>query len=392
MSTAKLIITAVTVEGLSQSEAAIKYGVSKGWVSKLMARYHAEGDAAFEPHSRRPKTSPNATSPQIVDLIVEIRNNLAARGLDAGPETINWHLTNHHQVEVSRATIARILQRQGLVIAEPKKRPKSSYIRFEATQPNECWQSDFTHYKLTRPDGRPGTNCEILTFLDDCTRLALSVRAYRRVTGPNVVDQFNATIATYGPPASTLTDNAMVYTTRLAGGRGGRNAFETLLSAMGITQKNGHPNHPQTQGKVERFQQTLKKWLTAQHPQPTTIDQLQTLIDLFVDEYNHHRGHKSLPHRQTPAARYRQVPKTGPEPTCVPDYHNRVRHDTIDKVGKVTVRHGGKLYHIGVGRPHSGTHVTMLIQNLDITIVATATGEILRQLVLDPTRNYQPQG
>ncbi|MDR1393988.1 MAG: IS481 family transposase, partial [Bifidobacteriaceae bacterium] len=127
---------------------------------------------AFEARSRRPHSSPNATPQATIDLICRIRAGLAGKGLDAGPETITWHLEHHHQTTVSRATVARVLARQGLVTPEPSKRPKSSYIRFEADQPNECWQSDFTHYRLTRPDGSPGPDTEILTWLDDHSRYA----------------------------------------------------------------------------------------------------------------------------------------------------------------------------------------------------------------------------
>lgn len=146
------------------------------------ARYEAEGEAALEPRSRRPKTSPNALSAEVVDLIVRVREELTDAGLDAGPETISWHLEQHHGHRVARSTISRHLTAAGLVVPEPKKRPKSSYIRFEASMPNQTWQSDFTHYRLTRPDDRPGTDVEIITWLDDCTRYALHISAHARVT------------------------------------------------------------------------------------------------------------------------------------------------------------------------------------------------------------------
>ena len=249
MSIAKLIITAVTVQGLTQSEAADKYHVSKGWVSKLMARYRDEGDAAFQEKSRRPHTSPTATPDEVVSLITHIRTDLTDQGLDAGPDTIKWHLDHHHHIDLSRATIARILTREGLVTPEPRKRPKSSYIRFEASQPNECWQSDFTHYRLTHPDGRPGPDTEILTWLDDCSRVALTVTCHTRVTGPIVVAAFRHAVSLYGPPASTLTDNGMVYTTRFAGGKGGRNTLETELHRLHITQKTDTPTIPKPKAK-----------------------------------------------------------------------------------------------------------------------------------------------
>jgi len=386
VSRAQLIVTAVTLQGLTQAEAARAYGLSESRVSRIMARWRAEGDAAFEPGSRRPKTTPTATPPATIELIVNLRANLAGRGLDHGPATIAWHLQHHHGITVSRATIARILTRQGLVTPAPKKRPRSSYLRFEADLPNECWQSDFTHWRLT-----DGTDAEILTFLDDCTRYAISVTAHRRVTTPDVLAAFRAATARHGLPASTLTDNGMVFTVRLAGlgRRGGRNAFEAELRRLGITQKNGSPSHPQTQGKVERFQQTMKQWLRAR-PAPATIEDLQALLDRFVDDYNEHRPHRSLPQHATPATRYRTLPKATPGPDRDADPHDRVRRDRIDKTGRVTLRIHGQLRHIPIGRAHARTRVLLLVHDLDITIINAATGELLRELTIDPDRDYQP--
>ena len=385
MSKARLVITAVTAEGLSQGEAARRYGVSQGWISKLLARYREEGEAAFEPRSRRPLTSPNATAPRTVELIIMLRKELAGQGLDAGPHTICWHLEHHHQVKASAATVSRILARQGLVTPDPSKRPRSSYLRFEADMPNECWQSDFTHWRLAG-----GQDTEILTWLDDHSRFALSVTACRRVTGPAVLAAFRAACDRYGAPASTLTDNGMVFTTRLSGGKGGRNALEHELRRLGITQKNGKPNHPQTQGKVERFQQTMKNWL-ARQPPAATLAQLQAQLGAFTVIYNERRPHRSLPNRATPATAYAARPKASPGDRGA-DTHDRVRADTVDANGTVTLRHGGRLHHIGIGRTHARTRILLLAQDLHIRVINAATGELLRELVLDPSRDYQPTG
>jgi transposase InsO family protein len=385
MSKARLVITAVTVEKRSVSEVARTYGVARSWVYALLARYRAEGEAAFEPRSRRPKTSPAAISDATVELIVGLRKELAGQGLDAGPHTIAWHLEHHHQVTVSVATISRYLTRAGLVAPEPKKRPKSSCIRFVAEQPNERWQSDFIHWHLA-----DGTEVEIVSWLDDHSRLALSVTACPVTTGEVTLATFRATCAEYGVPASTLTDNGNVYTTRFAGGRGGRNGLENELRRLGVTQKNGRPSHPQTQGKVERFQQTLKKWLAAR-PAAADLAGLQAQLDQFTSYYNQHRPHRSLARRATPATAYATRPKAAPGDRDA-DTHDRVRTDRIDDTGCVTLRHGGRLYHIGVGRAHARTHVLLLIRDLDIRIINAATGELLRQLTLDPDRNYQPTG
>jgi transposase InsO family protein len=386
VSKAKLVITAVVVEGRTQAEVAAAYGVSKGWVSKLLARYRAEGEAAFAPRSRRPRSSPTATPASTVELVLRLRKQLTEQGLDAGADTIGWHLLQHHDTILSRATINRLLSRAGAVIAEPAKRPRSSYIRFEAALPNECWQADFTHYRLA-----DGSDAEVLTWLDDCSRYLLHVSAHRRVSGPTVLNTFRHTVQAFGVPASTLTDNGMVFTTRLSGGKGGRNGFESELRRLHVRQKNSRPNHPTTCGKVERVQQTMKNWLAAQPAQPATIAELQTLLDEFVELYNTARPHRSLPRRATPATIYTTRPKATVTGNRDADTHNRVRHDKIDDSGVVTLRLAGHLHHIGIGRTHARTHVILLIQDLDVHVINAITGELLRELTIDPSKDYQPQ-
>ncbi|MGW1346596.1 IS481 family transposase [Kribbella sp. NPDC002412] len=391
MSKRRLVITAV-LAGRSQSEVARAYGVSQGWISRLLARYAVEGEAVFEPRSRRPKTSPRATPAATVELVLRLRKQLSEQGLDAGADTLAWHLEHHHDVRLSRATIHRILARAGAVVPDPAKRPRSSYLRFAAELPNECWQSDFTHYRLTTAGGGPGADVEIITWLDDHSRYALSVTAHVRITGAIVVASFRETVTQYGIPASTLTDNGMVYTTRLSGGKGGRNGLETELRRLNIVQKNSRPNHPTTCGKVERFQQTLKKWLRAQPVQPTTLTELQALLHTFAEYYNQHRPHRSLPHHATPAAAYHARPRATPTADRTGEVHHRVRTDRVDDTGAVSLRRAGRLHHIGLGRTLARTPVLLLIQDLHIRVVDAATGELLRELVLDPTKDYQPRG
>ena len=383
MAKRRSIILSVTVEGLTQADAARRYEVSEATVSRLIARYRVEGEAAFEPRSRRPRRSPTRVADVVNECIVNLRVELTQQGLDAGPHTLQWHLQRQgHTVSVS--TIRRRLVAAGLIEPQPKKRPKSSYVRFQAELPNECWQSDVTHYRL-----RNGSGTEILVWLDDHSRYALSVTAHSSVTGDSVVDTFNQAAELQGSPASVLTDNALIYTTRFAGGRGGRNALETRLASLEIEHKHSRPNHPTTCGKVERFHQTLKKWLRAQHPQPTTLDQLQELLDSFVDDYNHRRPHRALG-RATPAVAYNRLPKTGPAGSTAGS-HYRIRHDRIDKTGAISLRRAGRMHHIGIGRTHAGTPVIMLIDDLDIRVINSDTGELLRHLTLNPNRGYQPR-
>jgi hypothetical protein len=182
----------------------------------------------------------------------------------------------------------------------------------------------------------------------------------------------------------------MVFTTRFSGGKGGRNAFEAELVRRRVVQKNSRPNHPTTCGKVERFHDTLKRQLRARPP-ATTISALQTQLNDIVDDYNHHRPHRSNPHRATPATIYAARPKATPGERG-DDPHSRFRRDIISDSGTITLRHNSRLHHIGIGRPHARTHVLVLVHDLDIRIINAATGEILRALTLDPTRDYQPTG
>jgi len=394
VSKARLVITAVVVQGRGVRETARSYKVSPGWVSRLVARYRAEGEAAFEPRSRRPHSQPTTIPAATAALIIRLRHQLAGQGLDAGAHTIAWHLVEQHQLTVSEATIWRTLQRAGLITPEPKKKPKSAYLSFAAEQPNQMWQVDFTHYRLTRPDGTPGADVEILCFLDDHSRYAISVTCHRSVTGPVVVAAFRQAVADQGIPASMLSDNGMVFTTRFAGGRAGRdtlNGFQAELRRLGVVQKHSKPNHPTTCGKVERFHQTLKKWLRAQPRQPQTLAELQALCNHFVAYYNTRRPHRSL-NRRTPSAAYQARPKATPTALAPAEPQPRVRRDVVDSNGKITLRHAGRLHHIGVGRTHARTPILMLINGCDIRIIHATTGEIIRQLILNPAVDYQPRG
>lgn len=380
----RVIVAAVLEAGLGVSEAARRFGVSRQWVHRLVARYRAGGEQALLPGSRRPRSSPNVTPQPVRDRILVLRTQLLAQGLDAGAESIRDRLIAQNLQAPSTATVWRILRAAQAVQPQPHKRPRSSWRRFAAAAPNGCWQSDFTHWQLA--DGSP---VEIITWLDDHSRFVLHLSAHQRITGPIVAATFTITAETHGLPAATLTDNAMVYTTRFArGGFSGPNGLETLLADYGITQKNGGPGHPQTQGKVERFQQTLKKWLAAQ-PHPATLADLNTALNQFTDIYNHQRPHRAL-HRATPAAAYAALPKTEPQITAG-TRHWRVRIDTVDTTGRVSLRYAGRLRHLGIGRAHAGTPIVILIATPDVMTINRDTGEILAEHTLDPTRNYHPK-
>ena len=317
-------------------------------------------------------------SEAVIVAIVTTRERLTADGLDAGPVTLQWHLEQQGLPVPSTSTIRRILHHHGLITPQPRKRPKSSYRRFEASQPNECWQSDVTHWPLA-----DGTSAEILSWLDDHSRYLLSCTAYRRVTVAEVVASFTTTAHTHELPASTLTDNGAVYTSRFTHGH---NDFERLIASLGITQKNGQPGHPQTQGKIERFHRTLKLWLSC-WPRPSTITELQHLLDTFTGIYNSERPHRAHHQRTPPEKAYRALPKATPTGTAE---HLRIRHDTVDPFGKLTLRHGSRLHHLGIGRRHTGTPVLILVTTTTVSVISKPGHDLLATHQIDPTKNYWP--
>ena len=381
MDLGRYVVDAVVLEGRSYREVARAHGVSKSWVGKLVARFREGGYGALAPRSRAAKTIPHRTSVEVEDEIVKLRKELTDQGLDAGAETIRYHLALRLPDVPSVTTIWRILHRRGFVTPQPHKRPRSSWVRFEARLPNERWQSDVTHWRL-----RDGSEAKICNFIDDHSRLAVGSKAMHAATAPRVLALFQEAGARWGFPAALLTDNGCVYTTWH---RGGPNAMQTELLALGVAFRHSRPYHPQTCGKVERFHQTMKRFLAAQ-PRARSIQELQSQIDRFVAYYNEVRPHRAIG-RRTPKAAFAARDRARPTgPKVVPGSGVRVRRDRIDKVGRVTLRHRGRLHHIGVGRAHKGTRVILLIDSLDVRIVSE-DGNLLRHFTLDPARDYQPR-
>ncbi len=383
MSMARVVITAVVLEGRSKSEVAREYGLSRRWVQKLVARYELEGQAAFEPRSRRPHSNPRSIDGHVEDAIVELRKQLSETGLDAGAETIAWHLQQRGFPAPSVATIWRVLTRRGFVTAQPHKRPRSSWHRFQADLPNELWQADITHWRLGN-----GRDVEILNLIDDHSRLLTGSTARGVFKAADIVSDLHAAMTRHGRPERLLTDNGAVFTGLPRGN--GWVALQREAAALGIRLSRSKPYHPTTCGKVERLHQTLKKWL-ARQPRPHNLAELQMQLDTFAEYYNTRRPHRAIA-RRTPATAYAARPKAGPtRQGLLIDEHYRVRHDRIDTSGVITIRHNSRLHHIGIGRRHAGRPVLLLAHELHIRVLDQDTGELLRALTLDPNQDYQRQ-
>jgi transposase InsO family protein len=377
MSKHRVAVMKVVSGQLSATAAARAYGFSRQHLQRLLRRYREGGLDALEPRSRRPLTNPARTSPGVRARIVALRTDLTSAGHDAGPVTIAWHLEREGLPVPSTSTIRRILHAEGLIVPEPRKRPRSSWTRFQADAPNELWQSDFTHWRLA-----DGTDVEIIDWLDDHSRCLLGLTACSSVGGDDVVATFVAAGETHGWPASTLTDNGSVYTSRFTGGR---NGFEYLLAYLGIRQRNGAPGHPQTQGKAERFHQTLKRWL-GRRPAPGTLDELQAQLDTFRVEYNEHRPHRAVG-RRTPAEAYAALPRAHPAGRGAPG-HFRLRYDMVDRGGRVSLRRAGRMHHLGIGVAHAGRRILAIVDEHEVTVTDLDTGEVLSTHRIEPDRAY----
>ena len=374
----RFLVEAVVVSGASPTELARSHGISRSWLFKLLARYREGGYEAVEPRSRRPRSSPTRTSPEVLELILQLRVELEEAGLDAGAQSILSYLRLRSGTSPSKATIWRLLRANGLVVPQPQKRPRSSWIRFQAELPNEMWQADATHWQLA-----DGSNVEVLNLIDDHSRFCLASVAFPTVKAADVLETFSVAAETYGYPVKFLSDNAAVFSGRP---RKGRVVLESELDRLGIVSSHSSPYHPQTCGKVERFHQTLKRFLRRQAP-AQSLAHLQLQLDAFRNRYNQDRPHDAAGGR-TPLQAFEARLKAHPTlPASAVQY--RVRRDRLDAGGKVTIRYLGRLRHLYVSYRHRRQPVTLLVAGPHLKVVAQ-DGSILRELTLDPERNYQP--
>jgi transposase InsO family protein len=377
MQLSRYLVEAVVLGKQSPNQLVREHPISRSWFYELLARYRRDGPAALEPRSHRPASCPHQVDQALVDAIVELRQQLAAAGLDAGPQTILHHLAGRFDKTPSRATIWRILKRQGLVTAQPHKRPKASFVRFEAELPNELWQIDATEWHLA-----DSSKVEILNLIDDHSRLCLASVAVRTVKAADAVQTFYSAVEEYGLPARFLSDNAAVFSGK---SRRGRVALESELDSLGVQCVHSTPYHPQTCGKVERFHQTLKLFLARQAPAQSIVH-LQLQLDAFRTIYNQQRPHRALDGR-TPLQAFNARLKASPSPAQVQvDY--RIRRDRLDAEGRVTLRYLSRLRHFQVSYKRRRHEVILLVAGAHVRVLAE-DGQLLRELTLDPTRDYQ---
>ena len=302
------VMAFVAGEAMNVRQVCEEAGISRQTFYKYAARCRAEGLAGFELRSRRPLTTPQAVAVDVEDAVIVWRKQLEEAGLDHGATTIQWHLGRDERFTAkvpSTATVHRILVRRGFVTAQPQKRPKSSWHRFEAPAPNEWWQIDSTDWVIATG------LVKIFNIVDDHSRVGCESRAVTEATGEEAWTTFCAAAQEWGLPAAVLSDNGLCFSGKL---RGFEVLFEARLRDAGIRPITGRPYHPQTTGKVERFQQTLKKWLRRhdhRHGLARDLDELQARLDTFRRSYNEQRPHQGIG-RVTPLSRWQATHRPSP--------------------------------------------------------------------------------
>lgn len=340
------------------------HGVSTWFFWDLRRRHVRFGDVVLEPASRAPKQVANKTSLAVEDAIVRKRKELVDAGLDAGADTIAFHLRDLVGVP-STSTIWRILTARGCVVPDPSKVPRSTGRSFTAERANDCWQLDDTAWALA-----DGTSVKIFNVIDDHSRLAVASTAMRTCTGAAALASFADAATVVGWPARFLSDNARAF----------RHVLADALGPMGIAAGHSRPYHPQTNGKVERFHQTLKRWLDKQ-PAAATITELQMQLDMFRLIYNHQRPHRSLD-RRVPAAVWIDAPKSAPNdrPIGTP---TEIHHGTV-RDGQL---HINRRYRITLGVAYNQQRGLAVITGTRCHVFID--GQLIRALTLNPDRRSQ---
>lgn len=292
-----------------------EHDITRNTFYKILKRARTQGvDAALEPLSRRPKTSPNTTSETVKDQAVAVRKSLEAAGWDHGPISVHDRMIRLGMTPPSIATLAKIFQERALVVPAPQKRPRSAFKRFRYPMPNACWQLDATEYTLEY-----GAKIVVFQLLDDYSRLMIASLAARSENSHDALKVFMKGIKAYGVPQRMLSDNGDALNPIRKGVTSQLVAYANSLGVATITSR---PGRPTTQRKNERVHGTLFKRLNRLHF-AKDLSALQEQLDEFDQYYNHERGHQSLENRCTPYEAYTSMPVAQP-----PTLENAVQHST----------------------------------------------------------------
>jgi transposase InsO family protein len=311
-----------------------EHGISRKTFYVLRARARNEGPASvLEPKSRRPKRSPTQISDEVKQHAVDVRAALERSGLDSGPISVFEKMRSMGLVPPSEASLARIFRDRGVARLEPKKKPRAAYRRFVYPAPNACWQLDATEYVLSG-----GRTCVIFQLEDDHSRLAVASHVAAGETADAALAVVRKGITTHGVPQRLLTDNGIALNPSRRGWQG---QLVTYVTSLGVAAITGKPYKPTTQGKNERFHQTLFRFLDKQ-PLAATIAELQAQVDIFDQIYNTERPHQALPGRITPQQAWNATSIAEP-PRPVPALNEPVIPNPDAPVRTPQAQHGDEI-------------------------------------------------
>jgi transposase InsO family protein len=283
----------------------LEQGISRKTFYEIRKRALEEGQAAaLEPRTRRPRSSPNRIAEEVKQQALGVRTALESSGLDHGPISVHEKMRSLGLEPVpSTAALSRIFREANVARTEPRKKPRASYRRFVYPAPNACWQLDATEYVLTG-----GRTCVIFQLIDDHSRYAVASHVASGETAEGAIAVVKKAITAHGVPQRLLSDNGVALNPSRRGVVGQLVAYVTALGVEVIT---GKPYKPTTQGKNERFHQTLFRWLDKQ-PLAASLEELQEQVDRFDQIYNAERPHQGLPGRITPLQAWQATPKAEP--------------------------------------------------------------------------------
>jgi leucine-zipper of insertion element IS481/Integrase core domain len=365
------MLARVGAGSVSVTVACAELGISRQTYYKYRARFDAEGVAGLVERSRRPRRSPASTPEPEVAWIVKLRAVLASEGWDNGATSVYYRMLRDGLRPPSRRTVHRVLVREGLVVPQPGKRPRSSFHGFEFPATDDCWQLDAWEYRLA-----DGETVVVFELEDDRSRYLVAARAWAAETTAGAWQCVAGAVADYGVPLMLLCDNSLAFTGRL---RFQVVLFERNLAGLGVQMINSRPGHPQTCGKDERHHQTAQRWLRAR-PTAVSLAGLQALLDEYRDAYND-RPHQSLagatPREQRAASR--RVTPLEVAPVSPP---TTVATPTVTVRGAVRVRG----HTIGLGVEFAGQRV-IVFQTGDHLQVFWRHHRIAA-LTLEPGRSY----
>lgn len=310
----------------SKSALCREYNISRPTGDKWIRRYL--NNEPLSDRSKAPFKTANKTPADIEKLILDYRKEHPA----IGATKIKRILENQGYKDLPcNSTVNAILKRNGC-ISKASSEAATPHKRFQKERPNDMWQADFKgHFTLGN-----NTRCFPLNIIDDHSRMNLCCRALRNETFNETVPAFIDVFREFGMPTSLLCDNGNPWGTAQSMGY---TRFEVWLMDLGVLTIHGRPIHPQTQGKEERFNRSLKRELLNFHTF-YDISEAQLYFDEYRKFYNNERPHHAL-ELDVPAQHYQKSNHVYPEKISEWEYPKECILRKVKSTGYITFNNQG---------------------------------------------------